>query len=241
MGATDVVVHGLMKASIMARSCEVFGLPTVIMNLISQPYTELDERQSPIQWQKPYVHGYVHSFYIVDIPRTFSGLTFGDLIRFLYDKTPVIPIGMLTEDGVQLVDMEFKLGATADPNLCCKVYAIAKSLDAVEDVAQVPPEQVLSYRKNMRRKAKSAMDLLNEEQIAEQRKKLKPALGNELESIRQNTINTYVIATSVTPLSDDYTFEYDEFASVGVPTTGREAHRRLWFSHGHVSVPQDNS
>ncbi|KAJ0404855.1 hypothetical protein P43SY_007937 [Pythium insidiosum] len=219
MGATDVVVHGLMKASIMARSCEVFGLTTVIMNLISQPYTELDERQSPIQWQKPYVHGYVHSFYIVDIPRTFSGLTFGDLIRFLYDRTPVIPIGMLTEDGVQLVDMEFKLGATADPNLCCKVYAIAKSMDAVEDVAQVPPEQVLSYRKNMRRKARSAMDLLNEEQMAAERKKIKPALGNEVEKIRQNTINTYTIATASTVLPDDYTFEYEEFATVGVPTS----------------------
>ena len=42
------------------------------------------------------VTGVCHSLYLVDIPRTFSSLTFGDLIRFLYDNTPVIPIAMLT-------------------------------------------------------------------------------------------------------------------------------------------------
>lgn len=215
-GATDVVVVGLLKLSILARSCELYGLPTLLLNLLAQCHGDLDSQHSPIQWQKPYVHGYMHGIYLVDIPRTFSGLTYGDLIRFLYDRTNVVPLAMLTEDGVQFVDMDFKLGGTADPTLCCKVYAIAKGLATVEDVMHIPPEQVLSYRKTIRRKAKSMKDLSEEELLA--RKKTKPALGDELEQIRQSLMRTYA-KMSETQNSDCLGLDYDVFTTIGAPAT----------------------
>ncbi|TMW66371.1 hypothetical protein Poli38472_004136 [Pythium oligandrum] len=215
MGATDVLVEGLMKSSILGRSCEVYGLPTVLRSLLSQAQAEMDRALSPVQWQKPYLHGYMHGIYVVDIPRTFSGLTFGDLIRFLYEKTPVIPLAMLTDEGVQFIDMEFKLGGTADPNLCCKVYAIAMGHKAIGKIAQIPPEQILSYRKNLRRKAKSAMDLMSDEEIAVAQKKIKPALGDEIEQIRQSMIKMYSWATRHS--FEDTGIDYEEFTTVGAP------------------------
>lgn len=164
-------------------------------------------------------------------PRTFSGLTFGDLIRFLYDKASLIPLAMLTDDGVRFMDMEFKLGATADPNLCCKVYAIAKGLNAVEGVMKIPPEQILSYRKGMRRKVKS----MSSNSLLEM-KKIKPALGNEIEQIRESIMNMYAVAedydveaaigmaerehngypNSDQPLDGEVS-EYERFVPLGVP------------------------
>lgn len=212
MGASDVMVAGLMKFSILGRSCEMCGLPTLLLNLLAQCHGDLDTRVSPIQWQKFYLHGFMHGVFVVDIPRTFSGLSFGDLIKFLYEKTPVVPLALLTEEGVQFPDMEFKLGATADPNLCCKVYAIAKGLTAVEQVLQIPPEQILSYRKNTRRKAKSVVGLFDNE-VA--KKNSKPALGTEFEKIRQSLIASY--KTPEKRSSDDDCPDYVEFTSVGVP------------------------
>ncbi|KAF1790708.1 P-loop containing nucleoside triphosphate hydrolase [Phytophthora cactorum] len=189
MGASDVVVVGMLKFSILGRSCQVNGLPTLLLNLLAQCNSDLDSHHSSLQWQCQYLHGYMHGIFLVDIPRTFSSLTFGDLIRFLYDKASIIPLAMLTDDGVRFIDMDFKLGATADPTLCCKVYAIAKGLSAVEGVMKIPPEQILSYRKGMRRKGKSTstnnlMDM----------KKIKPALGNEIEQIHESVINMYSVA-----------------------------------------------
>lgn len=212
MGASDVVVAGLMKFSILGRSCAMVGLPTLLLNLLVQSHAELGQRVSPIHWQEPYLHGFMHGIYLVDIPRTFSGLSFGYLIRFLYDKTPVIPLALLTEDGVQFPDMEFKLGATADPNLCCKVYAIAKGLTAVEEVLRIPPEQILSYRKNNRRKAKSMMDININDSL---KKKSKPALGSEIEKIHQSLIATYTAPERHTSEEDDP--DYVDFATAGVP------------------------
>lgn len=212
MGASDVMVAGLMKFSILGRSCEMCGLPTLLLNLLAQCHGDLDTRVSPIQWQKFYLHGFMHGVFVVDIPRTFSGLSFGDLIKFLYEKTPVVPLALLTEDGVQFPDMEFKLGATADPNLCCKVYAIAKGLTAVEQVLQIPPEQILSYRKNTRRKAKSVVDLYGNEVV---KKNSKPALGTEFEKIRHSLIASY--KTPEKRDSYDDCPDYVEFTSAGVP------------------------
>ncbi|KAF4322176.1 hypothetical protein BBO99_00002076 [Phytophthora kernoviae] len=189
MGASDVVVVGMLKFSILGRSCQVKGLPTLLLNLLAQCNSDLDSHHSSLQWQRQYLHGYIHGIFIVDIPRTFSGLTFGDLIRFLYDKASIIPLAILTEDGVRFVDMEFKLGAMADPNLCCKVYAIAKGLTAVEGVMKIPPEQILSYRKGIRRQGKS----VSSNGLLEM-KKIKPSLGHEVEQIRQSLINMYTVA-----------------------------------------------
>ncbi|KAE9038279.1 hypothetical protein PR003_g5987 [Phytophthora rubi] len=231
MGASDVVVVGMLKFSILGRSCQVWGLPTLLLNLLAQCNSDLDSHHSSLQWQRQYLHGYMHGIFLVDIPRTFSGLTFGDLIRFLYDKASIIPLAMLTDDGVRFMDMEFKLGATADPNLCCKVYAIAKGLTAVEGVMKIPPEQILSYRKGVRRKGKS----MSSNSLMEM-KKIKPALGNEIEQIRESIMNMYAVAedydveaamgaadkeyngyvTSDERLDGELS-EYERFASLGVP------------------------
>jgi hypothetical protein len=216
MGASDVIVEGLMKSSILGRSCEVYGLPTLLSNLLSQSHPDMDKHHSSIQWQKPYLHGYLHNIYMVDIPRTFSGYTFGDLIRFLFEKAAVLPIAMLTENGVQFIDLEFKLGATADPNLCCKVYALAKGHTAIDRIMEIPPEQILSYRKTLRRKVMSEADPLAEEQQAAERKKIKPALGSELELIREAMISMYAIANKFYS-EDAMNADYEEFISVGVP------------------------
>ncbi|ETP05919.1 hypothetical protein F441_17586 [Phytophthora nicotianae CJ01A1] len=232
MGASDVIVVGMLKFSILGRSCQVNGLPTLLLNLLAQCNSDLDSHHSSLQWQRQYLHGYMHGIFLVDIPRTFSSLTFGDLIRFLYDKASIIPLAMLTDDGVRFIDMDFKLGATADPNLCCKVYAIAKGLSAVEGVMKIPPEQILSYRKGMRRKGKStsASNLMD-------MKKIKPALGNEVEQIRESIINMYTVAEDydveaamglAEKDSNGYNTssherlmgemsEYERFAALGVP------------------------
>ncbi|KAF1329070.1 Calcium-activated potassium channel subunit alpha-1, partial [Globisporangium splendens] len=217
LGASDVLIAGLMKFSILGRSSEMFGLPTLLLNMLTQSHAELSQRVSPILWQNSYLHGVMHGLYVIDIPRTFSGLSFGDLIRFLYNKTPVIPLALLTEDGVQFPDMEFKLGATADPNLCCKVYALAKGLTAVEEALRIPPEQILSYRKNNRRKAKSSMDLHHLTPDST-KKKSKPALGSDFEKIRQSLIAMYTPPERPRVLDDDdRSREYVDFTSAGVP------------------------
>lgn len=229
MGASDVVVVGMLKFSILGRSCQVNGLPTLLLNLLAQCNSDLDSHHSSPQWQRQYLHGYMHGIFLLDIPRTFSSLTFGDLIRFLYDKASIIPLAMLTDDGVRFIDMDFKLGATADPNLCCKVYVIAKGLSAVEGVVQIPPEQILSYRKGVRRKGKSS----SSSNLMEM-KKIKPALGNEIEQIRESIIKMYSVAeghdveAAMGLVNNDYTgksherlmgelSEYERFASLGVP------------------------
>ncbi|KAE9012963.1 hypothetical protein PR003_g15058 [Phytophthora rubi] len=228
MGASDVVVIGMLKFSILGRSSQVWGLPTLLHNLLAQCNSDLDSHHSSLQWHRQYLHGYMHGIFLVDIPRTFSGLTFGDLIRFLYDKVSIIPLAMLTDDGVRFMDMEFKLGATADPNLCCKVYAIAKGLTAVEGVTKIPPEQILSYRKGVRRKGKS----MSNNSLIEM-KKIKPALGNEIDQIRDRIINMFTVAEdydveAALGLAEkrelaDYELlpgemsEYERFASLGVP------------------------
>ncbi|GMF45778.1 unnamed protein product [Phytophthora fragariaefolia] len=227
MGASDVVVIGMLKFSILGRSCQVWGLPTLLHNLLEQCNSDLDSHHSSLQWQRQYLHGYMHGIFLVDIPRTFSGLTFGDLIRFLYDKVSIIPLAMLTDEGVRFMDMEFKLGATADPNLCCKIYAIAKGLSAVEGITKIPPEQILSYRKGARRKGKSMSNSLAA------MKKIKPALGNKIEQIRERIINSFTVAEdddieAALGLAEnrettDYELlagemsEYERFASLGVP------------------------
>ncbi|KAL4110706.1 hypothetical protein PRIC1_002396 [Phytophthora ramorum] len=232
MGASDVVVIGMLKFCILGRSCQVNGLPTLLLNLLTQCNSDLDNHHSSLQWQRQYLHGYMHGIFLVDIPRTFSGLTFGDLIRFLYDKASIIPLAMLTDGGVRFMDMEFKLGATADPNLCCKVYAIAKGLTAVEGVMKIPPEQILSYRKGVRRKGRSASTTSLLEM-----KKIKPALGDEIEQIRESVINLYTVAedydveaamgiaerepTGYNTSSNERLLgemsEYERFAALGVP------------------------
>ncbi|KAG6612479.1 Calcium-activated potassium channel subunit alpha-1 [Phytophthora cinnamomi] len=231
MGASDVVVIGMLKFSVLGRSCQVWGLPTLLSNLLAQCNSDLDSHHSSLQWQRQYLHGYMHGIFLVDIPRTFSSLTFGDLIRFLYDKASIIPLAMLTDDGVRFMDMEFKLGATADPNLCCKVYVIAKGLSAVEGIMKIPPEQILSFRKGVRRKGKS----LSSNSLMEM-KKIKPALGDEIEQIRESIINMYAVAedydveaamgmaekesngysTSDERLAGELS-EYERFVSLGVP------------------------
>jgi hypothetical protein len=229
MGASDVVVVGMLKFSILGRSCQVNGLPTLLLNLLAQCNSDLDSHHSSLQWQRQYLHGYMHGIFVVDIPRTFSGLTFGDLIRFLYDKASIIPLAMLTDAGVRFMDMEFKLGATADPNLCCKVYAIAKGLSAVEGVMKIPPEQILSYRKGMRRKGKS----MSSNSLMEM-KKIKPALGDEIDQIRESIIDMYTVAEdydieAALGLADNAygtssgerlageMSEYERFTALGVP------------------------
>lgn len=213
MGASDVVVAGVMKFSVLARSCEMCGLPTLLLNLLANCHSDLDARASPtLQWQKPYLHGVMHGIFLVDIPRTFSGFSFGDLIKFLYEQTPVVPLALLTEDGVQFPDMDFKLGATADPNLCCKVYAIAKGLAAVEHVSKIDPELILLYRKNTRRKAKSMLDVTSSDAA---KKPSKPALGSELDTIRQSLTASYTSPERCS-LDEDST-EYALFANGAVP------------------------
>ncbi|TYZ62501.1 hypothetical protein PybrP1_008711 [[Pythium] brassicae (nom. inval.)] len=217
MGASDVVVAGLLQFSVLARSCEMCGLPTLLLNLLANCHSDLlDARAPPLHWQRPYLHGVLHGVFLVDIPRTFSGFSFGDLIKFLYDQSPIVPLALLTEDGVQFPDLDFKLGATADPNLCCKVYAIAKGLAAVEHVAKIDPEQVLSYRKTIRRKAHSMMDVNG----AEADKKVsKPALGNESVSIRQSLIASYSSYSFPERYSlDDDSTDYNIFANGAVPS-----------------------
>lgn len=212
MGASDVVVAGLAKFSILGRSCEMCGLPTLLLNLLAHYNSDLDSRVSPFHWQKSYLHGVMHGVFLIDIPRTFSGFSFGDLIKFLYEKTPVVPLAMLTEDGVQFPDMEFKLGATADPNLCCKLYAIAKGLAAVEQVSKIDPEHILSYRKNTRRKAKSMMDVNSAETV---KKSSKPALGSEFDTIRHSLIASYT--SPERSAFDEDNADYGKFASGAVP------------------------
>ncbi|CEG44139.1 calcium-activated potassium channel subunit alpha [Plasmopara halstedii] len=216
MGASDVVVVGMLKFSILGRSCQVNGLPTLLLNLLAQCNSDLDSHHSSPQWQRHYLHGYMHGIFLLDIPRTFSSLTFGDLIRFLYDKASIIPLAMLTDDGVRFIDMDFKLGATADPNLCCKVYVIAKGLSAVEGVVKIPPEQILSYRKGVRRKGKSS----SSSNLMEM-KKIKPALGDEIEQIRESIINMYSVAE-----------DYDVEAAMGLADS--EAYGYSGHSHGRL-------
>lgn len=220
MGATDVLTFGMMKYLLLGRSCELRGLPTLLLNLLSQSHEELSQHQSPCLWQKPYLHGVMHGIFLVDISRTFSGLTYGDLSRFLYEKKGIVLVAMLTEDGVQFVDMDFKLGGTADPNLCCKVYAIAKGLHEVESIDDIPVEHILSYRKTTRRRAKT-VDLTgagDEPDVS--RKKVRPALGNEVESIQKSLVILYSTVDRYEAINGGAQVAgttYEEFTSTAVP------------------------
>ena len=46
--------------------------------------------------------GYAHELYRVDLPRTFSGLTYRELVLFLFTNIQVIPIAMITVSDLVL-------------------------------------------------------------------------------------------------------------------------------------------
>ncbi|KAH9184923.1 hypothetical protein AeNC1_013100 [Aphanomyces euteiches] len=95
--------------------------------------------------------GAVQKIFRVAIPRSFSGLTYLELVMFLFNNLQVITIAMEVADSIQLNPMDFKLGQAADPTLCCTVYVIAPSLEVVDRIAEYPLEQIRVFRQTLRK------------------------------------------------------------------------------------------
>jgi hypothetical protein len=118
-GASTVVCMKKIHMAILAQSSRMVGLSTLLSNLISTiaPATALQSsmaktttergsraavaatvaflkgksgRASVRCWKHAYFHGYQHEIHKVEIPSTFAGLNFGELVLFLFVHLKIV-------------------------------------------------------------------------------------------------------------------------------------------------------
>ncbi|KAF0686077.1 Aste57867_22042 [Aphanomyces stellatus] len=155
-GANNVVCVQKLKMSILALSCGIKGLTTLLSNLVTTFSPPTRPFREP--WCAAYVNGAINKVFRIAIPRSFSGLTYHELVMFLYNNLQIITIAMETPDGIQLNPMEFKLGQTADPKTCCTVYIIAPDLQIVDRIAEYQLEQIRVFRQTLRKMERARDD-----------------------------------------------------------------------------------
>ncbi|CAK4114083.1 unnamed protein product [Aphanomyces euteiches] len=141
-GASGVICVEKLKLGVLGLNCTVWGLSTLLSNLLDTVSPSVTQLYPKDSWETAYLKGYVHEIHRVDIPRSFSGLTYRELILFLFGTIQVVPIAMLTDKGVEFAPMDFKLGATADPTICCTLYILASSVSVADQIAEYPLEQI---------------------------------------------------------------------------------------------------
>ncbi|ETW06177.1 hypothetical protein, variant [Aphanomyces invadans] len=150
-GATGVICVEKLKLGVLGLNCTVWGLSTLLSNLLDTVSPSVTQLYPKDSWETAYLKGYLHEIHRVDIPRSFSGLTYRDLILFLFGTLQVIPIAMLTDKGVSFAPMDFKLGATADPTICCTLYILAPYVTVADQIAEYPLEQIRLFRQTLRK------------------------------------------------------------------------------------------
>ncbi|KAG9410006.1 hypothetical protein AC1031_018037 [Aphanomyces cochlioides] len=150
-GASGVICVEKLKLGVLGLNCTVWGLSTLLSNLLDTVSPSVTQLYPKDSWETAYLKGYVHEIHRVDIPRSFSGLTYRELILFLFGTIQVVPIAMLTDKGVEFAPMDFKLGATADPTICCTLYILASSVSVADQIAEYPLEQIRVFRQTLRK------------------------------------------------------------------------------------------
>ncbi|OQR87695.1 calcium-activated potassium channel subunit alpha-1 [Achlya hypogyna] len=150
-GASGVICIERLKLGVVGLNCSIMGLSTLLSNLLDTVSPNVEFLYPNDSWEAAYLRGYIHEIYKVDLPRTFSGLTYGELILFLFGTIQVIPIAMLTDQGARIMPMDFKLGTTADPTICCTLYVLASSISVADRIAEYPLEQIREFRQTLRK------------------------------------------------------------------------------------------
>ncbi|KAF0685649.1 Aste57867_22485 [Aphanomyces stellatus] len=150
-GASGVICVEKLKLGVLGLNCTVWGLSTLLSNLLDKVSPAVTQIYPKDSWETAYLKGYLHEIHRVDIPRSFSGLTYRELIQFLFSTIQVVPIAMLTDKGVTFAPMDFKLGATADPTICCTLYILAPSVTVGDQIAEYPLEQIRVFRQTLRK------------------------------------------------------------------------------------------
>ncbi|OQR84754.1 calcium-activated potassium channel subunit alpha-1 [Achlya hypogyna] len=148
-GANNVICVEKVKMTLLAKSCDIKGLSTLVSNLLDT--IAIPNKKPDRSWISGYLKGCANKFYSVDIPRTYSGLTFSELVLFLYNNLQIIPIAMILDNGVKMIPMSFKLGTTADPNTCCTLYVIAASPEALDGIGRYQHEEIRVFRQTLRK------------------------------------------------------------------------------------------
>ncbi|OQS00242.1 calcium-activated potassium channel subunit alpha-1 [Thraustotheca clavata] len=150
-GASGVVCIEKLKLGVVGLNCSIMGLSTLLSNLLDTVSPNVESLYPSGSWEAAYLRGYIHEIYKVDLPRTFSGLTYGELILFLFGTIQVIPLAMLTDQGARIMPMDFKLGTTADPTICCTLYVLASSISVADRISEYPLEQIREFRQTLRK------------------------------------------------------------------------------------------
>ncbi|KDO34203.1 hypothetical protein SPRG_19043 [Saprolegnia parasitica CBS 223.65] len=148
-GANSVICVEKLKMTLLAKSCDIMGLSTLISNLLDT--IAIPNKKHDRSWVSAYLNGCANKVFSVDIPRTYSGLTFSELVLFLYNNLQIIPIALIADASVRMIPMDFKLGTTADPNTCCTLYVIAASLEALDGIGRYQHEEIRVFRQTLRK------------------------------------------------------------------------------------------
>ncbi|RHY90371.1 hypothetical protein DYB35_005474, partial [Aphanomyces astaci] len=161
-GATGVICVEKLKLGVLGLNCTVWGLSTLLSNLLDTVSPSVTQLYPKDSWETSYLKGYLHEIHRVDIPRSFSGLTYRELILFLFGTIQVVPIAMLTDTGVTFAPMDFKLGATADPTICCTLYILASNVSVADQIAEYPLEQIRMFRQTLRKQERYVAEKIQE-------------------------------------------------------------------------------
>ncbi|RHY44299.1 hypothetical protein DYB38_011450, partial [Aphanomyces astaci] len=207
-GATNVVCVQKLKMSMLALSCGIKGLTTLLTNLLSTLSPPSKPAKEP--WMAEYLQGAMSKIFRVDIPRSFSGITYHELVMFLYNNLQVIPIAMEMGNGIQLNPMSFKLGQAADPKLCCTVYVIAPNLQVIDRINEYQHEQIREFRQTLRKMERAKADAEgadNKSPKSAKKQKKKFTLGGHV--FRSNSHDT---------AGFDIKAAYDLFMAKDLPT-----------------------
>ncbi|OQR81283.1 calcium-activated potassium channel subunit alpha-1 [Thraustotheca clavata] len=148
-GADNVVCVEKLKMTLLAKSCDIMGLSTLISNLLDT--IAIPSKRPDRSWVSGYLKGCTNKFFSVDIPRTYSGLTFSELVLFLFNNLQIIPLAMISDNLVKMMPMDFKLGTTADPNICCTLYVIAPSSETLDGISRYQHEEIRVFRQTLRK------------------------------------------------------------------------------------------
>ncbi|RHY28050.1 hypothetical protein DYB32_006303 [Aphanomyces invadans] len=205
-GANNVVCVQKLKMSMLALSCRIKGLTTLLTNLLSTLAPPLKPPKDA--WMTDYLEGAMSKIFRVDIPRSFSGITYHELVMFLYNNLQVIPIAMETgTNSIQLNPMSFKLGQAADPKLCCTVYVIAPGVEVVDRINEYQLEQIRQFRQTLRKMERAKAD-------AEDSDRVKPVQSPKRQT-KKLTLGGHMFKSKTDDVAgSDLKVAYDQFMEV---------------------------
>ncbi|ETW05907.1 hypothetical protein, variant 3 [Aphanomyces invadans] len=209
-GANNVVCVQKLKMSMLALSCRIKGLTTLLTNLLSTLAPPLKPPKDA--WMTDYLEGAMSKIFRVDIPRSFSGITYHELVMFLYNNLQVIPIAMETgTNSIQLNPMSFKLGQAADPKLCCTVYVIAPGVEVVDRINEYQLEQIRQFRQTLRKMERAKAD-------AEDSDRVKPVQSPKRQT-KKLTLGGHMFKSKTDDVAgSDLKVAYDQFMAKEVPS-----------------------